>query len=319
MLNMIKSSYVLKIIANNLKPKIKYKLFKLNKVLLNRLSINIRFFAELYSQKLSKECISKQLKGKLIDDIVLDYLDLNNIHITDGIINLSDNKIENIEPLAKFNFDFLKADYLYLSNNNISNIDALQSENFKYISRLIISINKIQNISVLEKAQFNNLIGLNLSNNTISDINVLEKVNFIKLRELYLFGNMISNINVLYNIKFKKLEILDLGQNKISDVSVFKNNLNFLFLNYLNLSKNDIRDISDFIDWDKNLEKIKDTEEREPSNPEVENCLSSLSLNIKYRERILGNLEVLDLSQNYSLKRKGTIFKYKTKLIFNFY
>ena len=148
MLKLIKSSYFLKIIVENLDVKKKLKFFMVNKSLLKRLNISIKDFAKIYSDKLIIKHDSSHLNGKFIDDNVLEYLDINKIYINYGILNLSDNSIVNIEPLKRIEFDSY-IDYIYLSNNNISNISDLEKLNLKHLSRIILSMNKIEDINFL--------------------------------------------------------------------------------------------------------------------------------------------------------------------------
>ena len=287
MLNFIKSAFILKTITDYLDTKIKLKIFKINKALLEKLEINKKDFIKFYSEKLLNKCDSKHLKGKLIDNNVLEFLDLSKVIIKDDdyILNLSDNKIENLKPFEKGAFLY-KYDFLYLSNNLISNIESLEKNDFKDLLRLILSNNKIRDINVLERAKLNKLKALNLSNNEISDISVLEKANLYELEELYLHGNKILDILVLKSVKFKKLFILDLSKNKISDITVFKNLNNLRHLKHLNLSKNEITNISVFTHWIENYYNLESQD------------LGSESDGVKMPVKILGQLEILDLSQN---------------------
>ena len=315
MLHSIKSSYILKFVTDKLNMKIKLKIFKVNKSLLAKLEINKKDFAKLYSEKLLNKCDSKHLSGNLIDDYVLEFLDLTKVKIIvgDNILNLSDNYIENLKSFTKEKFLY-NYEFLYLSNNLISNIEELEKSDFNGLIRLILSMNKIKDISVLERAKLSNLQALNLSNNLISDINVLEKTNLNKLEELYLHGNEISDITVLKKVKFPILEILDLSKNKICDITVFKNLTNFKNLNHLNLSKNKITDISVFTDWSFDCNKmttkdLKDSGSLSEDFGNLSKDFDSLSDDsedsgifdkdyTRVSQKILGNLEILDLSKN---------------------
>ena len=288
MLNSIKSEFFLRMIAEHLIAKTKLKLFKINKVLLTKLKINEKDFKKYYSENVLVKYDSKRLKGKLIDDFIFELLDLTKVEIKDddSILNLSDNKIENLKPLVKEKFPY-KYDFLYLGNNLISNIDVFEKDDFKNLLRLVLSMNKISDISVLERAKFTALKSLNLSNNKISDIRVFGRANLKKLNELYLHGNLISNITPLQNFKFEYLGILDLSKNKIADISAFKNLTNFWHLKNLNLSKNQITNVNTFINWIENYSDMIETEEIVEEEKKLKNP-----------RKILGNLAILDLSQN---------------------
>ena len=295
MLELIKSSYILKIIVGNLQPKTKLKIFKSNKVLLNRLNIDIKDFAKNYSEQLViKKYDTRHLNRKLIDDLVLKHLDINKIQICDSILNLSDNKISNLEPLENINFSHFKKGFLYLSNNKITDIKILEKGSFKNLVRLVLSMNKIKDISIFVNINFELLEGLNLSNNEISNIDALGKANLKRLEDLYLHGNQISDINVFKVTKYEYLEILDLSKNKISNINAFKNNGNFGRLNHLNLSKNEITDINAFIDWNKNCRKSIDT----INNPHLFDIENDEKSDLLTSRKIFGNLDILDLSQN---------------------
>lgn len=322
MLNFIKSSYILKIVTDNLDMKIKIKIFKVNKSLLEKLEIDKKVITKLYSEKILNKCDSKHFYDYLIDDYVLEFLDLSKVEINDddNILNLSNNKIGNLKAFTKGGFldDY---DFLYLSNNLISNIEELEKNDFNGLIRLILSMNKIKDISVLERAKLSKLRALNLSNNIIFDINVLEKVNLNVLEELYFHGNEISDITVLKRVKFPKLKILDLSKNKIIDVTVFKNLTNFQNLNHLNLSKNTITDISVFTNWIINYNKVRNEDLKESENlskdfGDLYDDFGNLSKDVEdvsddsedfdiYKpdnkiksNKIFGNLEILDLSNN---------------------
>ena len=318
MLNSI-SSYFLKIVAYNLDIKIKLKIFMNNKLLLKKLEIGKKDFAKYYAENVLNKYDSKHLKGKSIDNNVIPFLDLTKVLIKDNdyILNLSDNYIEDLKLFTKGPF-LSQYDFLYLSNNLISNIEELEKDDFKDLLRITLSMNKIKDISVLERTNFKQLKALNLSNNKILDISILEKTNLNELYELYLHGNEISDIKVLKFVKFPKLEILDLSKNKIFDITVFKNLTNFQKLNYLYLNKNQIKDISIFINWLINYNKMIRADSKESGNlsedPEdPEDPVFFLSNNIKFK-KILGNLEILDLSNNKitfhdNFKRINTIEK----------
>ena len=105
---------------------------------------------------------------------------------------------------------------LDLSCNKISDINVLEKVNFKQLKELNLFDNGpgLKEISVLEKVQFENLEKLNLCWNPITNIKILEKTNFYKLKDLSFEQpenkkDKISLWNYL-KLKFKDLEIPDL-------------------------------------------------------------------------------------------------------------
>ena len=135
---------------------------------------------------------------------------------------LDNNNISDIKILEK-----IKSEILDLSSNKISNINILDSINFKELKELYLYDNNISDIKVLEKAKFEKLIKLDLGKNKLLNINVLENVNFKELKKLNLSHNDISDIKVLEKVKFEKLEKLDLGNNLID-----KNKLSSIMKNF---------------------------------------------------------------------------------------
>ena len=111
-------------------------------------------FKELINLDLSENEIliyTDVLKG-------VNYQKLKELYL--NIINFLEK--ESLKELEKLN----------LSHNKIFNIDILAKVNFKELKELDLSYNEISIINILEKVNFKELKELYLGNNNISDINV---------------------------------------------------------------------------------------------------------------------------------------------------
>ena len=111
-------------------------------------------FKELINLDLSENEIliyTDKLKG-------VNYQKLRELYL--NVINFLEK--ENLKQLEKLN----------LSHNKIFNIDILAKVNFKELKELDLSYNEISIINILEKVNFKELKELYLGNNNISDINV---------------------------------------------------------------------------------------------------------------------------------------------------
>ena len=113
MLKKVKSIKILKIIVEALKKRIELKLFKYNKIMLNKLNIKKEDFEQFLLLK------EMNLKFKVnIKDIDIKELNLGNMKLKNGIF----------EYLANIKFNQLKV--LNLEKNNITNIKGLEIVNF---------------------------------------------------------------------------------------------------------------------------------------------------------------------------------------------
>ena len=123
----------------------------------------------------------------------------------------------------------------------------------KYILKEILE--KIHNKRKLNIIKYNKIIKAKLNINkedfeiyiTLKEFNIKYKTNIedIDIRELNLSGKYIENegLKDLSKIKFKELNKLNLSYNEISDISVLEK-VNFKELKELNLNSNEISDIS---------------------------------------------------------------------------
>ena len=110
MLNNIKSKKILNIILGGLKSRVKLKLFKYNKIMLNKLNIKKEDFEQFILLK------EMNLKFNLdIKDIDIKELNLGNMNLGNDII----------ENLVKIKFSELKV--LNLEENKISDLKVLEN------------------------------------------------------------------------------------------------------------------------------------------------------------------------------------------------
>ena len=138
MLNNIKSKIILEKIFNCMKKKIKMKILKCNKVLLNKLNISIKDFKETEVFKEFKKTFNEK------DDIE----DITKLNLK--------KKIKNIEAFKYFNqINFFNLKELYLNKNNLKEINLLSNAKFIQLEILNLGENKLADINALEKIELN--------------------------------------------------------------------------------------------------------------------------------------------------------------------
>ena len=98
-------------------------------------------------------------------------------------LDLSTNKITDINPLAKVTFPNLH--HLFLNSNLIASLDVFAKVNFPELKELNLSNNKIESLQVFKSVKFLQLKQLDLSKNQINDISPLAEANFKELEELF--------------------------------------------------------------------------------------------------------------------------------------
>ena len=162
----------------------------------------------------------------------IDYLPKNHFGKDLIALDLSTNKISNIEPLAKVVFPNLH--HLFLNSNQIASIDVFAKVNFPALKELNLSANKIQSIKIFESAKFPQLKQLDLSKNQIIDISSLAKANFQELEELSLDQNLIDSIDIFVNMKCQDLKKLKFEKNNLKSIDILEK-ISFPKLNYLSL------------------------------------------------------------------------------------
>ena len=197
MFNNIKSNLILKKVFIHLKKKTKYSLLKHNKYLLNKLNIQSKDFEEYKSLKIFNEKYKLGIINTDIEDLNLAHLStdfdneglkyLSELEFTKlKILNLSENKITDLEPLLNMKLENLQILILsYLNRVGTSNYKKLKEE--KYMANYI---------DIFQKIKFKNLQKLDLSRNENIDINSLLNLNFDELIELNLRCDYIKYIQV---------------------------------------------------------------------------------------------------------------------------
>ena len=133
MLDNVKSKNILKEIFEKIKNKRKFNIIKYNKNIMVKLNINKEDF-EIYITL--KEFNNKYNTN--IKDIDIKGLDLSERYIGD----------EGLKDLVKINFKELNK--LDLSDNKISDINILEKVDFKKLNKLNLYNNKISNINIMK-------------------------------------------------------------------------------------------------------------------------------------------------------------------------
>ena len=259
--------------------------------------------------------LMKKIQNKNIYRLILYGCNLNEIeainqpnfeNLTD--LDLSNNLIENLEIFTKPTFKNLLS--LNLNHNKISVLDPLKKASFKFLTNLSLTNNQITNIETLAKVPFKNLDKLNLESNLITDLEIFKNVPFKNLSYLNVSDNQITDEKSFLNkINLPNLLILDLSHNNISDISGLISN-QYQKLKMLNLGKNNINNIemlSNAIFIDLSILLLYDNQISD-INVFSMAPLSALSyLNLSYNEISdinvfnnvpFSNLEKLDLSGN---------------------
>ena len=177
----------------------------------------------------------KKLSQLLLEENAIENIDcLSKNYFGKGLIalDLSSNKISNIDSLAKVDFPLLN--HLFLTSNQITSINIFSKVNFPSLKELNLSANKIESIKVLETVNFPELKQLDLSKNQITDINSLAKSKFKRLEELNLDQNKISSIDILVDLKCENLKKLKLEKKNVKNIDILEK-IEFKKLNYLSI------------------------------------------------------------------------------------
>ena len=134
MLDNVKNKYIIKVIFRNVKNKRKLNIIKYNKRILARLNINKNDFENYI--------VLKEYNDKY--DTNIEDFDIEEL-------NLNGKNIGNPGLKSLFKVDFKKLKTLDLSDNKISDINVLEKINFGELVALDLSNNSISNIKLLEK------------------------------------------------------------------------------------------------------------------------------------------------------------------------
>lgn len=207
-------------------------------------------------------------------------------------LNLSDNKISDISPLADLNENLT---WLDLDNNEISNISPLSK--LKNLNALTVSNNKILDISSL--GNLKNLKSLYIYGNNISDVLTLKDLT--QLEELSIAYNKVNDISPISSLT--NLKNLYVNHNEISNISPLTN---FKGLEMLSLADNDITDISSITELTKM--KILYLHNNKVSN------IAPLKNLTKLTELSLGNNKISDLSPLAPLTNIETLYLYGNEI-----
>ena len=213
-------------------------------------------FMFLYEENIDELTTGINLEFNQVSEenlVLLSKIELNNLYW----LNLSDNKIENLEffgqglknlkililefnNIKSLNFKEIQPyienlENLYIGSNSIESITFISGINFSSLTCLSLYNNKINDLSPLKNSHIPFLETLNLSFNEIVDISPICNEGFNNLITIYLNNNQIQNINYLEN-SFPILEVLNMENNSIFDINVldkvkFINNIKELYLN----------------------------------------------------------------------------------------
>ena len=217
--------------------------------------------------KIERQNESLLLSSKKIDDELFKYISQIKFNQLKEI-NLSENKITNIEPLCYMCLPFLE--YLNLSNNQIIDIKPLSEINSKYFKYLFIQNNQIEDIQVFLDDNFPTFDILRIENNKIEENNIIELINLYKKKGQILIKNIndIKKYEFEYKENMNELDVsnkeggdlmlkyifinipsnnkiitLKLDNNKIKDPSIL-NRIEFNFLEELHLNSNNIKNLN---------------------------------------------------------------------------
>jgi len=122
-------------------------------------------------------------------------------------LDLSKNKIGDLTPLGKL----AKLQYLQLEGNQIEKLDALKE--LKKLSALYLSKNKVQSVAPLSGLE--KLTSLYLDDNQLTDVKGLEKLKW--LSSLDLRNNKIEDVTPLASMT--ELRYTMLQKNKVTDIA----------------------------------------------------------------------------------------------------
>ena len=140
MLENVKSKYIIKEILDKMKNKRKLNIIKYNKRIMKKLNINKKDF-EIYTKL-------KEFNDKYNTNI--EDIDIKELNLSKGYLGN-----EGLKDLVKIKFKELKI--LNLTNNKISDINILEKVDFKKLKELNLSYNKISDINILEREDFKKL------------------------------------------------------------------------------------------------------------------------------------------------------------------
>ena len=203
------------------------------------------------------------------------------------ILHISENNVENIEPLTKVNFP--KLIDLDLTKNrlnnkciahlqNLMNKDSIKILNlydnnitepkffdiikdFKNLTTLFIGHNKFKGEFNSEKYIFPDslkIIGLTIGVFSATTIQYISKFHFIGLNTLYLKGNDIDSLDFIEELQCESVKDIWLRNNAISNLDIKINNKLKDSLIKLNLRGNQISDITKLKEFVNQFTKLEE-------------------------------------------------------------
>ena len=165
--------------------------------------------------KIGREEENLLLNNKQINDENIECISLIKFNQLKDI-DLSENKITNIEPLCKANLPFLEK--LNLSFNKINNIKPLSEINSRKLKYLFIQNNQIEDIQVFIDfySNFKSLDILILDDNNLKEDSDSFKI-LLKVYKQIIFTNKIidemkNHYNINNNEKLEEIKVEETGE-----------------------------------------------------------------------------------------------------------
>ena len=272
-----------------IKEFIKQNYLDINSKLLKE--FNEKFKCNIIDTEIGNLNLSKKLLGKEALELLckINFKELKEL-------NLSDNKLSDINILEKANFKKLQK--LDLSNNCLNIEEIYGILNFPELKELIVNNNttylrgildedRIKENEIFEKNKKIKLRKLHLGGFFQEEIiDFLNKADLKELQELYLKDDCLSDIKRIINLNYEHLETFDLSDNRLLNIDIFAES-KFKKLRILNLGNNRILNINVFekVNFE-GLEKLL----------LFQNYISDLNVLEKVNFK---QLKILDLSDNF--------------------
>ncbi|XP_028043588.1 chaoptin-like [Bombyx mandarina] len=133
-------------------------------------------------------------------------------------IDLSHNRISDLEELFRFETRPYKLNKLVLANNNIEELPQDAFDELSSLVELDLSYNRISNLKEEPFANLSSLETLRLNNNSIKNLNGAVN-NLQNLKHLYLRGNQIQHIDVESLKIIIHLETFDVSRNQLEKIN----------------------------------------------------------------------------------------------------
>ena len=216
---------------------------------------------------------------------------------------------------------FSELEELYLQNNKIKHLPNLHLKNLRKLDLSDNNIFTLENISNFKNLQF-----LFLENNNIENLNLKELILLNKLIELNISGNKIDSLKDCINLrKIESILNLDLSANEVCNITDFRLFIinyisNIKILNRIPVEKNEIQTAKEYFDGRVTSELLETRLGHYHTKNVIELDLSNNKL--KSFENIFNSenfpiLKKLDLSKNLfsSFKILGNLFSLNILII----